>query len=228
MHLIPQRLLAEYTRPQLQQALLDAQHIMQRRKPESLLFDTQGDRAFEQAKRTVLMERMVLARFDNNYGFGQYKSLFDGYPNPLDDIDCLSFRIAVDLNQPEAVKTALQNMSLKIKQVPANLEHETIRSIHPIDTSDPFGQVMVIASSHALIEFIFQWCLHSADEIKDKQEIPSVAALLKKIEPIRYRLSYHSEYLPPVHYFTVEGMIINPRTGFPFNVPQEFFPRILQ
>ena len=224
----PPRLLAEFTQPQLQKALLEAQHLMQRKKPASLEFSPDGNISSQFARCTVLMERMVLASFEKDPTLATYRQLFDAYPDPLSAIDGFNFYIPVELKQPAAIKAVIQNMSLRIKAVDSHLEHETIRDIHPIDANDSMAHIMVKASSYALIEFVFQWCMHLADEIETKQESPALAARLKEIEPFRYRLSYHAEYLSPVEYFTVDGLILSPKTGFPFNVPQEYFPRTLQ
>jgi len=228
IHLLLPRLFSEYTASQLQRAQTEAQHLMQRRTPKSLAYKPEGDQASEQAKRTVLMERIVLARFENHPELDRFQQLLPQYPNPLDNIDDLSFYMDIDLSQPAAVRAVMQSHSLKIKQTGSGLEHETIRNIHPIDAKDSYAHLMVIASTHALIEFMYQWCLQLADKMKDTPQPPSLANLVTEIDPFRHRLSYHAEYLPPVHYFVVEGLITNPRTGFPFNIPLEYFPRMLQ
>lgn len=233
-HVIPPRLHLENNQVELQRALSTAQHLRQRRRPDSLNYEKDGPANFEQAKRTVLMERMVLAKFDcNDLYFGTYRSLFDAYPHPLDDVYGMKLRPSVDLENPAVVKEIISKPSLKIYALESpRFEHETFRDMHPLTKEDPLDRSMVVAATHTLIEFVFRWCLNLADEIEEKirggEESPAIFTLLKEIEPFRYRLSYHAEYLDPLQYFAVEATIINPHTGFPFNVPHTCFPHTLQ
>ncbi|MFH1389989.1 MAG: hypothetical protein ABIH56_04630 [Candidatus Margulisiibacteriota bacterium] len=220
--------LHQYSKRELLSASRAASALLRRCQSKSLAYDPAGEPAFEQAKRVVVMSLAAQNKYDHIFttqgldaslnafdNYHKYSQLLAGYPDPLKNLPGgLQFNLIVGFN------------SLEIEQVGTGLRLSAMQQVHPIDPSDEFINLRVLACAHAQINFMYQWCIDLAGKRpRNYQEVYidrpvglGSDQVRKLMYPYQTNLAYHSEYFPPVLYFTTNSLIVNPPLTLPFRI----------
>ncbi|MBU1867716.1 MAG: hypothetical protein KKD13_04495, partial [Candidatus Margulisbacteria bacterium] len=199
-----------------------------RRRSKTLAHDPNGDQSVEQAKRIVVMSLAAQNKYDHIFttdgleaslrafdNYQKYARLLADYPDPLKTLPGgLQFNLIAGFN------------SLEIEQVGTGLRLNAMPQVHPINPTDDFIMIRVLACAHAQITFMYQWCMDLAgtrprnyqDVYIDRPVRLGTEEVKNFLQPFQGNLSYHSEFFPPVLYFTARSLIVAPDTALPFNI----------
>jgi len=178
---------------------------------KQLTYSSQVDATTNQAHRLSLMGRAAQTKFEHIYtteGVAASRNAFDAH-----------------LAYQEAVKTHPN----PLREFPP-VTNRLLVIERPSQIPD---KLAATSSTHAIIDFMYQWCLLKAgNRARNFQEMyrsdsitlpPTISAaeVRAKTEAYRFSLSLHARYLPPLLCSVADELIIHsesPETGLPFNI----------